>query len=76
MKKLHKKTLSVREEVFALSRCGCGCACDCVDLCGCRIVPTHQIGLNAQSNVRPSASTRQSSAASTYNIAHNAGSHS
>jgi len=30
MKKLHKKTLYVREEVFALSRCGCGCACDCV----------------------------------------------
>ena len=76
MKKLHKKTLSVREEVFALSRCGCGCACDCVDSCDCPIAPTHQIGLNAQSNVRPSTSTRQSSAASTYNIAHNAGSHS
>lgn len=54
MRKLRKKPLSVREETFALANCGCACACKCKDSCDCPIAPTHQIGLNAMSDINPS----------------------
>lgn len=56
MKKPRKKPISVREETFALSGCICTCTCTCAcrDSCDCPIAPTHQIGLNAMSDIHPS----------------------
>ena len=50
MKKLKRKSLSVREETFALASSGCVCLCSCPEVpCNCPIAPTHQVGLNGLS---------------------------
>lgn len=60
MKRLQKKSISAREETFALALCGCSCLCDCIDSCDCPIAPTHQIGLNAQVSINPKEKSRHS----------------
>ena len=49
MKKLRIKPSSMRDATFALALCGCASPCDCSEMCSCPIAPTHQIGLNVES---------------------------
>ena len=62
MKKPRKKPASLREKTFALSGCICTCTCTCAcqDSCDCPIAPTHQIGLNAMSDINPSSTVSSS----------------
>lgn len=62
MKKLKKRSLSSREETFALSSIFCTCynECNCTPLlCDCPTTPTHQVGLNQESSKKTRIDLRQ-----------------
>lgn len=62
MKRLQKKSLSAREAAFALANCVCACSCTHPG-CQCPIAPTHQEGINAQSDENKKLYTAAYSAA-------------
>ena len=64
MKKLTKKPISVEEKTFALATCGCASVCNCTTPCNCPIAPTHQIGLNVETQGRTRAQEGEGKVAS------------